>query len=141
MKTKTNTKKYKAAAAIVVAVAAMILISGPTIIADNQDPQDPLDLVFMGTVSINFTATDNITGVDFTMVRVDFDDGNGYMNGTFSEFTGAFQLSIPGDYKVHYYSVDKAGNVETVKVTEFRLLEFDDTPPNTEIHIIGQQIE
>jgi large repetitive protein len=70
-----------------------------------------------GEVTVNLTATDNLSGVDKTFYS---------LNGTdFVEVT-SFTVNEEGVKTVYFYSVDNAGNVEEVKTAEVKI---DKTAP------------
>ena len=68
-------------------------------------------------VSVALSATDNLSGVDQTLYRVD--------NGAWDTYSNPFAVG-DGVHSVEYYSVDVAGNEEAVKSIEIRV---DLTPP------------
>lgn len=53
-------------------------------------------------VTINLSATDNLSGVDYTSYNI----SGTWMNGT------TYTINTTGNYTVNFYSVDNAGNVE-----------------------------
>jgi hypothetical protein len=61
--------------------------------------------------TITLTATDDLSGVDFTKYKLDV--------GAWTDYTAAFVVSEIGDHIVYFYSVDKAGNVEAEKNKTF----------------------
>lgn len=71
------------------------------------------------SVDVNLTATDNEVGVEKTFYSLN--------NGAFVEGT-TFSIEEEGIHKVAYYSVDKVGNTEKVKITEVKI---DKTKPTT----------
>lgn len=71
-----------------------------------------------GDVTVHLTATDD-RGVAHTYYRV---NGGDYMEGT------SVALTQDGKYAIEYYSVDKGGNVETVKTATVKI---DKTAPVT----------
>jgi hypothetical protein len=67
-------------------------------------------------VKIDFNANDSLSGIEATYYKFETDSD-------YILFTGAFNYSINGIHTLSYYSVDKAGNVEsssnvTVKIDE-----------------------
>ena len=73
---------------------------------------------FRSNVSFSLEAADNLSGVAAMYYRV-----NG---GMWLNYTGSQVFSEEGFYAVEYYSVDVAGNVESVCTCEFAI---DKTPP------------
>jgi hypothetical protein len=69
--------------------------------------------VFVTPVTVTLSATDNISGVDYTKVRLD--------SGNWTTYTAVFTVSALGDHMVEFYSVDKAGNIETTKNATFTI--------------------
>jgi hypothetical protein len=69
--------------------------------------------VITGTnpVTITLTATDDMSGVNFTKYKID--------DGSYAIYTGPVVVSEVGDHVVYFYSVDFAGNVETEKSKAF----------------------
>jgi hypothetical protein len=68
-------------------------------------------------VTVAFTAVDTLSGVDATFYTV---DGGAAVSG------GSVTVGTEGTHTVQYYSVDKAGNVETAKSVTVRI---DLSPP------------
>ena len=139
MKNKKNMKKIKAAAAITaVVLAAIVVVSGPALIADTQVPAG--NDKFMGPVTVTLNATDDISGVDYTTYRIEYNGTSGPSVGPWEPYTGPFVVSQPGDYIIHYYSVDKVGNIEPEQIKGFTILDDDVTPPETTIRLDGTQV-
>jgi hypothetical protein len=61
---------------------------------------------YIGQVTIALEATDDISGVDYTMFGID--------NATWSTYGSPFEIVESGIFKIEYYSVDKAGNAESI---------------------------
>ncbi len=74
-------------------------------------------------LTISLSVTDNLTGVADTYYSV---NGGDFVKGT------TFTVSGEGINKIAYYSVDKVGNVETVKESEVKI---DKTAPITTIDV------
>jgi hypothetical protein len=70
-----------------------------------------------GAVTLALSASDNLSGVDRTFFTV---DGGADTSGT------SIALSTQGDHTITYWSVDKAGNVETAGTVHVRI---DKTAP------------
>jgi uncharacterized lipoprotein YddW (UPF0748 family) len=69
-----------------------------------------------GSVRVTLSATDNCTGVEKTEYSLDG-------GATWILYTGSFTISQRGRTTVSYRSIDRAGNVETIK-TETVLIKF-----------------
>lgn len=69
--------------------------------------------VITGTnpVTITLTATDDMSGVNFTKYKID--------DGSYETYTAPVEVTEAGDHVVYFYSVDIAGNVETEKSQAF----------------------
>ncbi len=67
----------------------------------------------MSPVIVTLSAVDDIVGVDYTMYRLD--------SGNWITYTSPFTVSQDAAHTVEYYSVDNAGNTETVKSTDFKI--------------------
>jgi uncharacterized protein YjiK len=70
-------------------------------------------------VSVQLTATDDLSGVDKTFFSI---NGTEYKEGT------SFTLTEEGTNKISFYSVDKAGNEEATQTVEVKV---DETAPVT----------
>lgn len=139
MKNKKDMKKIKAAAAIsAVVLATLIVSSGPAIIADITPPQVIPE--FLDNVTVVLEATDDISGVNRTMYKIDLitPQGQGEV-GNWGEYTEPIFLNQLGSYTITYYSVDNAGNVEAEKSTQFKIVPLDTTPPVTNCVLVGNQ--
>jgi len=62
-------------------------------------------------VTITLTATDDLSGVNDTMYKID--------DGTFATYTAPVVVTEVGDHVVYFYSVDYEGNIETEKNQAF----------------------
>jgi uncharacterized membrane protein len=62
-------------------------------------------------VTITLTATDADSGVNFTKYKID--------DGAYATYTAPVIVTEAGDHVVYFYSVDKAGNIETEKNKAF----------------------
>ena len=69
--------------------------------------------VYISDVTAILTATDDMSGVNYTMYKVD--------DGAWTLYTAPFVVSGNGDHVISYYSVDNAGNIETTKTTSFTI--------------------
>jgi hypothetical protein len=61
---------------------------------------------YTGQVTVTLEATDDASGVDYTMFRID--------NGTWSTYGSPSEITQSGIFTIEYYSVDKAGNSEDI---------------------------
>jgi len=75
---------------------------------------------FISPVTITLTATDDVTGVDYTMYKLD--------SASWTIYTSPFTVSDDASHTIEYYSVDNNGNTETVKSADFKI---DQMPPIT----------
>ena len=66
---------------------------------------------YISDVTVTLNATDADSGVDHTMYNLD--------STTWTRYTAPFIVSSNGTHTVQYYSIDKAGNIETTKDTTF----------------------
>ncbi|HIH29094.1 MAG TPA: hypothetical protein HA260_04755 [Thermoplasmata archaeon] len=78
------------------------------------------DSWYISPVTITLTATDDVTGVDYTMYNLDTTGWTLYAN--------PFTVSEDTTHTIQYYSVDNIGNAETVKSADFKI---DQLPPTT----------
>jgi hypothetical protein len=85
---------------------------------------------YVSDVDVTLTATDETSGVDYTMYRID--------GGSWRGYTGTFTVSTDGTHKVDYYSVDNAGNRESTKSVSFKI---DQTDPVTTHSLSGEMGE
>jgi hypothetical protein len=132
MENKKNMNKIKAGAAIfVVIVTAIIVASGPSMIADITDPLPQ----YHDSVTVTLSATDDISGVAVTMYRVLVSSPSETPAPEFQEYSGPFDITGLGTYTIEYYSIDNYGNQEAVKTTSFQIIPLDVTPPVTQISI------
>lgn len=69
--------------------------------------------VYITPVTATLTATDDMSGVNYTMYMIDA--------GAWTTYTAPFVISTQGAHTISYYSVDKAGNIETTKTTTFTI--------------------
>jgi hypothetical protein len=69
--------------------------------------------VYVTDVTATLTATDDNSGVDYTMFKVD--------GGVFAEYSDPIVVTGNGEHTVYYYSVDVAGNIEEEKSTTFTI--------------------
>ncbi len=84
------------------------------------------NLWYISPVTITLTATDDVSGVDYTMYNL---DSTGW-----TLYTNPFTVSEDMIHTIQYYSVDTIGNIETVKSAE---LKIDQEPPLTTHSIWG----
>lgn len=69
--------------------------------------------VYVSDVTVTLTANDDISGVDFTMVKVD--------EGSYQTYENPFVVTENGEHTVYYYSADNAGNIEDEQSTTFTI--------------------
>lgn len=67
--------------------------------------------VYISDVKVTLTATDDDSGVNYTMYKLD--------SGAWTVYTAPFNVTENGNHTVYYYSVDIAGNIETEKSKSF----------------------
>jgi len=77
---------------------------------------------YVTNVSVTLSAYDATSGVNYTKYKLN--------NGSWMVYTGSFVLTTNGNYTLYYYSVDIAGNSETIKQMSFRI-QHDVLPPVT----------
>jgi hypothetical protein len=94
-----------------------ILVYG---IEDTTPPETTCELegemvgdVYVSEVTVTLTATDDMSGVNYTMVKVD--------DGEYTEYEEPFVVSDEGEHTIYYYSVDNANNIEDEKTTNFTI--------------------
>jgi hypothetical protein len=75
---------------------------------------------FISPVTITLTATDDMTGVDYTMYKLD--------SGSWNMYSNPFTVSNDAVHTIEYYSVDNMGNTEPAKSSNFKI---DQMPPMT----------
>jgi hypothetical protein len=75
---------------------------------------------YVSPVMITLTATDDMTGVDYTMYKLD--------SASWNIYTSPFTVSDDATHTIEYYSVDNNGNIEPVKSADFKI---DQKPPMT----------
>jgi hypothetical protein len=88
---------------------AFQLIGGGSV--DTTPPVTTCVITGTNPVTITLTATDDMSGVNFTKYKID--------DGSFTTYTAPVQVTEAGDHVVYFYSVDLAGNVETEKSQAF----------------------
>ncbi len=69
--------------------------------------------VYTSNVKVTLNATDDYSGINYTMYQVD--------NGSFKTYSSPFIISLDGDHTIVYYSVDRAGNIEHWKNVTFTI--------------------
>ena len=135
MKNKKDMRKIKAAAAIsALVLTAIVVLSGPSMIADTTPPEN----TYTSAVTVTLTASDNQSGVEYIQYTV-IHDGVPSQNRVYNE-TATFVCDESGEYTIEYFAVDWAGNVETTKSKSFTIV-FDITPPDTEIDLQGDLLQ
>jgi hypothetical protein len=89
-------------------VAFQLLGGAPT---DTTPPVTTCAITGTNPVTITLTATDDLSGVNFTKYKID--------DGSYATYTAPVQVTEAGDHIVYFYSVDLKGNVETEKSQNF----------------------
>ena len=69
--------------------------------------------IYISDVTVTLTATDTESGVNYTMYKLD--------NGSWASYSTPFVVSANGTHAVSYYSEDNAGNIETIKTSNFTI--------------------
>ncbi len=77
---------------------------------------------YVSNVSVNLTATDDLSGVNATYYSLD--------GGNFVKYTGNFTVNKDGTHVIQFYSIDNRGNSESVKEA---MIKIDKTPPSINI--------
>ena len=80
------------------------------------------------------------TELSIIIAGIEYNGTSGPSVGPWEPYTGPFVVSQPGNYIIHYYSVDKVGNIEPEQIKGFTILDDDVTPPVTTIHLAGTQV-
>jgi hypothetical protein len=88
------------------------------------DPPAPTGLNgwYITDVTITLYAVDNESGVNTTYYRLN--------NDTWVEYTEPFNISTDGIWEIDYYSVDFAGNQESLQNTDIKI---DETKPEIDL--------
>jgi hypothetical protein len=81
---------------------------------------------YVSNVTIMLNATDDLSGVNITYYRVN--------NGGWEIYEYPFVFNKSNYYVIDYYSIDNAGNVESVKSASCKV---DVVPPVTTVYIYG----
>jgi len=88
--------------------------------------------LYVGPVTVTLNATDDMSGVNYTMYSVD--------RGEWFQYVDPFIVSEDGERIVWFYSVDNTGNVETEKNCTFTIKTPDITPPVTICTLDGELV-
>lgn len=81
--------------------------------------------VYISDVLVTLNATDDITGVDTTMYKLD--------EALWETYSEPFSVTKDGSHLLRFYSIDNAGNIEEEKTYEFTIQH----PPNLQITMTG----
>lgn len=81
---------------------------------------------WVSDVGVELSATDDLSGVDETLYRID--------GGAWQSYAGSFVVSGDGTHSVDYYSTDVAGNEEAMESIEIKI---DTLPPITSHELSG----
>jgi parallel beta-helix repeat protein len=73
------------------------------------DTKSPTTHATVSGSSVTLSASDNISGVNRTKYRVD--------SGMWLNYSGAFKVTVTGNHTIEFYSIDNAGNNESIKTT------------------------
>jgi len=73
------------------------------------DTKSPTTHATITGSSVTLSASDNVSEVNCTKYRVD--------SGTWLNYSGAFQVAAAGNHTIEFYSIDNAGNNESMKTT------------------------
>ena len=127
-----NAKKISRKKAIVATSVIMVLISILIVAANVTVAEDSEDPIFEGEVTVTLNATDDWSGVNYTMYYISYTDPLGGQDDgdSWIEYSEPFVVSEMGRYNISYYSVDMASNIEETKSTSFIII-GDVTPPVT----------
>jgi len=88
--------------------------------------------LYVGPVTVTLDATDDMSGVNYTMHSVDMSEWYQYVD--------PFVVSDYGEHIVWFYSVDNAGNVEAEKNCTFTIITPDIIPPVTTCTLDGELV-
>jgi hypothetical protein len=75
--------------------------------------------VYNSAVQVTLSATDNLSGVQFTYYQLD--------GGASTTYTTALNVTALGSHSVKFHSVDNAGNTETTKTASFTISKASQT--------------
>jgi hypothetical protein len=81
---------------------------------DTISPETTCNITGTNPVTVALTATDDMSGVNFTKYKLD--------SGVWTTYVDPFVVSDAGDHIVYYYSVDKAGNIEDEQNKTFTVI-------------------
>ncbi len=73
------------------------------VVEDTTPPVTTCTITGENPVTITLTVTDDVSGVNYTMYKID--------DGAFATYTAPVVVTEAGDHVVYFYSVDNAGNV------------------------------
>ncbi|UJW33856.1 copper-binding protein [Saccharothrix sp. AJ9571] len=106
----------------------------PTVTADIAGTQDA-DGNYVGSASVELTATDAGSGVDKVEYQLD--------GGAWTAYTAPVPVTTAGAHMVHYRATDKAGNASAEGMSSFTVVEGggggDTTPPVVTAEVTGEQ--
>ena len=91
-----------------------------TNVLDDTPPETTCELdgvqegdIFISDVTVTLTATDDSSGVDYTMYKLD--------GGDYQTYSDPFIVAADGEHTLNYYSVDLAGNIEDEQTCTFTI--------------------
>jgi len=88
-----------------------VTVTNTGVVEDTTPPVTTCTITGENPVTITLTATDDLSGVNDTMYKID--------DGTFATYTAPVVVTEVGDHVVYFYSVDYEGNIETEKNQAF----------------------
>jgi len=89
---------------------------------DNNDNE----AIFPSAVNLTMLPTDNFSGVDYTLYKLN--------NSDWQEYSAPLEFSEAGTYTLEYYSVDQHENIEETKTTTFEI-QFPEIIPEAMITV------
>ena len=128
--------KYKYRKELVVAIIVLFIVisviqstgrsifdddTTPPVTTHTLNPQEPDgdNGWYVSNVNVTLNATDDMSGVNAIYYNIN--------SGHWNNYTSPFTVANTRHYKIRYYSVDNAGNVENIKLVEFMI---DNEPPS-----------
>ncbi|HDP97363.1 MAG TPA: hypothetical protein ENN25_06715 [Euryarchaeota archaeon] len=101
---------------------ALNVSEGPPITSAELSGTEGSNGWYTSEVEVTLTATDDASGVNYTMYRIG--------SGDWEEYTSAIVLDEDGEFTVYFYSVDNLGLTESTKSVS---VSIDATPPSLSI--------
>jgi hypothetical protein len=97
--------------------------TAPVTVPTLNSTAEPNNSAYKGDVTLNLTATDNLSGVQKTQVL---------QGGEWIDYTAPLTFTTEGRYEIAYRTIDMAGNAEEPRTVNFIV---DKTPPSTVVDI------